>query len=390
MFSLKIKKINKNYIDLYKKETSERNYNTFSTFAIAIAIIELGLIIYQSIRFGERVFRLEYFALYTAVLTCSCIFILIYRYSKNFKYRIIIDILYLLTLSLFAAYTALLEFNYGSSLNIIYISWLFFVSSLLYIDLKYIISLIITSTLLIIVMIITLSDSNVDVTSTVLNYAFLGTLNVFLSIPFYNIKIEHFNQKMEIHETNDILNKNNKMLEILNHSLEISASTDALTGVLNRMAFNELVEAGYSISHAASSPISLIMLDVDHFKSYNDSLGHLKGDECLKSIAKLISKALKRSSDKLFRYGGEEFAVLLNDTDINGAVVTTNRILELIREAKIPHPVIGDIVTISAGIHSVIPSADDMPKQLIEKADIALYHAKENGRNNYCVFDNIN
>lgn len=129
--------------------------------------------------------------------------------------------------------------------------------------------------------------------------------------------------------------------------------------------------------------ISLIIMDIDYFKLYNDHYGHADGDECLKKVANIISKSMIRSTDLSARYGGEEFACVLPETDFEGAITTAKRILKSIQNMGIPHAQskIADYVTVSIGVASLTPQENEKALDLIEMADKALYEAKGNGRN---------
>ena len=131
------------------------------------------------------------------------------------------------------------------------------------------------------------------------------------------------------------------------------------------------------------SPISLIMVDIDFFKGYNDYYGHQKGDRCLKSIANTITGRLRRPGDLAARYGGEEFVIVLPGTDLEGAVCVSESIRSRIEELGIPHPKsrVSDSLTISLGVASAIPRRGTSPNGLVAVADKALYQAKRKGRN---------
>ncbi|WP_438446396.1 PAS domain S-box protein [Gorillibacterium sp. sgz5001074] len=168
----------------------------------------------------------------------------------------------------------------------------------------------------------------------------------------------------------------------LEQELHKLSTMDGLTGIPNRRHFNEVLVREWHRAARGSKPLSMIMLDVDFFKSYNDTYGHQAGDECLKVTAALLSDEVKRAGDMVFRYGGEEFAVLLPDTDEAGAAVVAEQIRSAVERREIPHrssP--NQVLTASLGIASVIPTPLSGPEALVAKADMALYRAKEHGRN---------
>jgi diguanylate cyclase (GGDEF)-like protein len=165
--------------------------------------------------------------------------------------------------------------------------------------------------------------------------------------------------------------------------LERLAGLDGLTGIPNRRNFDQFLAGEWKRSVRYSHTISLIIMDIDYFKRYNDFYGHTEGDECLKRVAKIISQTMIRSTDLSARYGGEEFACVLPETDYEGAITTANRIIKSIQNLQIPHEQshIADYVTVSIGVASMTPQINEKALDLIEMADKALYEAKGNGRN---------
>lgn len=171
-------------------------------------------------------------------------------------------------------------------------------------------------------------------------------------------------------------------LDAANKELQRLSTTDGLTGIANRRFFDELVVREWRRCTRMKQPISLVMIDVDHFKKYNDTYGHQAGDECLKAVAEQVARATPRASDLAARYGGEEFVLVLGETSIDGAKWLANLIRQHVSDLKLPH-IASNLqhVTISCGAASVIPH-DDMPLEtLLKAADSALYVAKSQGRN---------
>ena len=168
-----------------------------------------------------------------------------------------------------------------------------------------------------------------------------------------------------------------------------AASIDTLTQVNNRREFERCFEIEWRRGQRSRQPLSVILLDVDHFKAFNDWMGHLNGDSCLRQIAQSIKESARRVQDIVSRYGGEEFVILLPETDLAGAQVLAENIRSRIVELNIRHdPGFRDqAVTASLGVACAIPSNKEAsPRQLLEQADTALYKAKESGRNRFEVF----
>ncbi|WP_430416243.1 sensor domain-containing diguanylate cyclase [Marinobacter adhaerens] len=176
-------------------------------------------------------------------------------------------------------------------------------------------------------------------------------------------------------------------LERANEQLRAISLTDGLTHVANRRRFDEKLQDEWKRAQRHGHPLSLLLLDIDHFKRVNDELGHLVGDDCLTEVAALCAAEVQRSGDLLARYGGEEFIILLPATPEEGAV----RVAERVRQAVARSPVYSNervapvSLTISVGVACVVPDPDMEPQELIRQADEALYSAKESGRNRVMV-----
>ena len=160
---------------------------------------------------------------------------------------------------------------------------------------------------------------------------------------------------------------------------------DSLTGVYNRRFFDEKLKQMVESLPRSGDPLSLAMIDIDFFKKYNDTYGHGEGDECLKIVAKALSKAVMRDSDFVARYGGEEFVAVFPNTDEDGALVVAERLIESIRNCNIPHKEneIADCVTVSVGIATALVEHAKSGEALVKCADEQLYKSKQNGRNQY-------
>jgi len=163
--------------------------------------------------------------------------------------------------------------------------------------------------------------------------------------------------------------------------------TDALTGIANRRSFNDAIQNEWRRCARSAMPLSLVMIDIDHFKRYNDAYGHQAGDACLKQVADTMLQCAGRSPDLLARYGGEEFVILLPQVDSPGAQTVAERILESVRALAIPHRMssVSDAVTVSLGVATLMPDKGGSPEALVRCADDALYQAKKDGRNRFCV-----
>jgi len=179
-----------------------------------------------------------------------------------------------------------------------------------------------------------------------------------------------------------------RKLDAANQELKRLSASDGLTGIPNRRFFDEYMSREWRRARRNSTHLSLMMCDVDHFKHYNDHYGHQAGDDCLRQVAHALSATMERGSDIVARYGGEEFAVVMPETQIGGALVVAEKIRHAIHTLNLPHAgAPAARVSLSIGIAYMKPDTDDLPTQLIEHADRALYRAKHDGRDRVCRYD---
>ncbi len=174
-----------------------------------------------------------------------------------------------------------------------------------------------------------------------------------------------------------------QQLQIANQQLENLAMVDQLTQIANRRCFDLSLNRAWHHLSREQQPLSLLLCDIDYFKQYNDTYGHLEGDTCLKQIALALKQPVQRATDLVARYGGEEFAILLLNTDSDGALQVADKIHDTIQKLQIPHQAskIANQVTLSIGIATVIPTPNLAILDLIDTADRALYQSKAEGRN---------
>lgn len=172
-------------------------------------------------------------------------------------------------------------------------------------------------------------------------------------------------------------------LETANKKLAELANTDALTGIYNRRFFEHQLRVQWNVSLRNQMPISLFMVDVDHFKAFNDHYGHQAGDTCLRQVAQVLNRSFRRASDFVARFGGEEFVVLATTTDSAQAYEFAERLRADVQALSIPHTSSSSApqVTVSIGFATLTPAQEVPPEELLKAADEALYQAKQQGRN---------
>ena len=225
----------------------------------------------------------------------------------------------------------------------------------------------------------------------------------YITKPFYLEEVvARIERQLEIQRLQQLLQQQNILLQKeierrikveialrqANQELHNLATIDNLTQIANRRQFDQYIEREWRRLAREKVPLSLILLDIDYFKRYNDSKGHQAGDHCLRKVASAIAKSVQRPADLAARYGGEEFAVILPNTDVQGAIHLANKIKIAVHNLEIEHPLsdVSDIVTISQGISSTIPDTETSLESLIYDADIALYNAKSQGRDQIKVY----
>ncbi len=184
------------------------------------------------------------------------------------------------------------------------------------------------------------------------------------------------------------LQESQQRLAEMNKRLMRLSILDGLTGIPNRRRFDESLGIEWKRAMRNKTPISLILMDIDYFKLYNDHYGHQEGDECLKKVAKTLESLIQRPTDLVSRYGGEEFVALLPETGPDGAKILAERMRQTVEELCIPHQQskVSECVTLSLGVASVVPERGESAEKLVEMADKALYKAKQSGRNRVELF----
>ncbi len=170
-------------------------------------------------------------------------------------------------------------------------------------------------------------------------------------------------------------------LNVANAELQRLSTTDALTGIANRRALNDFMSREWRRCLRIKKQMSLVMLDIDFFKLYNDKYGHQAGDDCLRSVAEQILRAAPRGTDMAARYGGEEFMLVLSETNVDGAVWIAERVRQMVSDLRIPHYATpSKLVSVSCGVVTILPESGRTLEVFLKSVDAALYQAKRGGR----------
>ncbi|EMC3439911.1 GGDEF domain-containing protein [Acinetobacter baumannii] len=220
-----------------------------------------------------------------------------------------------------------------------------------------------------------------------IDWTFLNRTYTFSSFLGMTLAYATDRQHRENYLQNCMIELNRIELMQQAQQLSLLSQQDALTGLANRRYLDETLDNEWRRVLRHETPLTIMMVDIDFFKPYNDSLGHLKGDQCLKDIATAISSIAARSGDLVARYGGEEFLLLFPMTNAQQAKIQAERLMNAIKKIAIVHPCssVSPYVTISVGVATTIPRLNDSISAFVSRADHALYQAKTNGRNQYQI-----
>ncbi|HAV3885043.1 TPA: GGDEF domain-containing protein [Acinetobacter baumannii] len=220
-----------------------------------------------------------------------------------------------------------------------------------------------------------------------IDWTFLNRTYTFSSFLGMTLAYATDRQHRENYLQNCMIELNRIELMQQAQQLSLLSQQDALTGLANRRYLDETLDNEWRRALRHETPLTIMMVDIDFFKPYNDSLGHLKGDQCLKDIATAISSIAARSGDLVACYGGEEFLLLFPMTNAQQAKIQAERLMNAIKKIAIVHPCssVSPYVTISVGVATTIPRLNDSISAFVSRADHALYQAKTNGRNQYQI-----
>jgi diguanylate cyclase (GGDEF)-like protein len=212
-------------------------------------------------------------------------------------------------------------------------------------------------------------------------YLSSGAVAATVLFAAWKVRVHQFQARER--ELASLVEQQTEELRLVNEELQYLALADGLTGVANKRRFQEFLAAEWRRANRSQDSIALLLLDIDHFKPYNDRYGHQAGDECLARIAAALTATASRPTDLLARFGGEEFAIVLGGTDLNGAVSIAREAGAIVQGLRLPHAgsTTSEFVTISIGVAAAVVNDTTSSSDLIGAADAALYRAKAEGRN---------
>lgn len=333
---------------------------------------------------------LYYVSMYIALLLAMIVFFIVFKMlqkniSENLKKIYVGGIFFIVSILIYCAGISLLD-QLSSGQIIIYIIATIAVASTPIFEPIALLLIFIVIQVLFMIFLPYFQKSYSMLVANYFNSITLIVISWIIAFMRYKKQIDDFYMQKMLESKNEELNKMNIKLEKVNLKLEKLSQTDALTGIYNRLVFDKTLKLEWERCKRHFIPLSLIMVDIDYFKLFNDNYGHLAGDDCIRKIAEVLSSNARRASDTVARYGGEEFVLILPHTGKEDALRLAEQIREKVEGLGIPHEYsnVSHYVTISLGVASLIPSAGMTTDQFILTADNALYAAKRS-RNSISV-----
>ena len=362
--------------------------------AITILCFEIFLLLLMLVTKKENIFystNSYYASMYVVMIIVASSFLLIYRkiadinFSVKYKRRIIVGyISFILYWS--AAMSILDQMTYGQIL--VYIIAIIAIAEFTCLEPGVLLPMFLSCQIIFVVALPIFQESTKEVYGNIVNSTIFVLLSLVIARMLYKSRVENFLNRKTIEENNETLNEINQKLQQANETLEKLSITDSLSDLNNRRKFDEAIVLEWNRCKRHKVELSIIFIDIDYFKSYNDNYGHQSGDLCIKRIAKILKGSSRRASDFAARYGGEEFVVVLSHIGAEEAYEEAERIRKDSENLKIVHEYskISKYVTVSLGVYTCIPKMDSSVEEFIGKADKALYMAKKNNRNQVCVY----
>ncbi|MGH4120811.1 GGDEF domain-containing protein [Clostridium sp.] len=392
------KYLNSKVIEKYKTEFSDEMIKMgvyrVKVLTVILIVFEIIMIIVSAIIEKEKIFntpRIYYIIMYVVmIINCIAYFILFSKIEKSkiIKRKTIKRIFYAgacFILMWSIGITLLDQISYGQTT--VYFTAIIGVA--LFSSIKPIDTLIINISVNIIFIICLpfFQKNHLVLLGNYINTSIVIIISWLIQTFIYKGRVDDFNNTKIIQEKTSEMEKLYEELKKVNQELELLAQKDGLTGLYNRLMFDRLLKSQWEQCIKGSSSLTLIMMDIDFFKSFNDTYGHQDGDNCIIKIAKVLLDFSTDSSNFVARYGGEEFSMVINDLSNERAFLIAEQIRKNVEELDIPHKMssVAKHVTISLGVYTTIPSNNYSIEKFIKSADNALYKAKDENRNRVVV-----
>ena len=385
------------YIDKNDKNDFNHEITNFNkcvlyvicVFTFIVECVTMSRIfIVSSVKLGSLNNRI-YFAFYLVLIIISIFIFFTQLLNKNKKNKNYSKLLFVQYIFIFIYCIWSMAFNiYELERNVYiwqYINGMIIASVFLYLKPTYIISLLVSNHIIFTLYLIHMNKNGIDMTSNIVNSNIILVALIFVSISRYVGKLQDFKSRKKLLVTN-------YKLEQLNGTLNSLTITDALSKLNNRRYFDEKLQQCWDECIQNEHLLTIIMIDIDNFKNFNDVYGHQTGDDCIVQVASVLKNLVTKKDDIVVRYGGEEFTIILIDCTKQQSKVIADNICNAVQDLKMPNEIKNKItnneqyVTISLGIHCDKPTKDHSAIEFVDKADKALYMAKENGKNQSKIF----
>jgi diguanylate cyclase (GGDEF)-like protein len=388
------KSIPKKYQNEFKTESINLILERGRAAAITILCFEIFLLLLMLVIKKENIFDSTssyYASMYSVMIIVASSFLLIYRkisdinFSVKYKRRIIVGYTsFILYWS--AAMSILDQITYGQIL--VYIIAIIAIAEFTCLEPVILFPMFLSCQVVFVVFLPIFQGSTTKVYGNIVNSTIFVLLSLVIARMLYKSRVENFINRKTIEENNEALNEINRELQEANETLEKLSITDALSDLNNRRKFDEAIALEWNRCKRHGVQLSILFIDIDYFKLYNDNYGHQSGDVCIKQIAKILKGSSRRASDFAARYGGEEFVVVLSHIGMDEAYEAAESIRKDVESLKIVHDYsnISNYVTVSLGIYTCVPTKEISIDEFIGKADKALYMAKKNNRNQVYVY----
>lgn len=388
--------IDEKYKEEFNSEIIKLGLNRATITAITLSLLEiiiLSLSLYLEKENFFYSFRVYYGIMYVLMILVMIIFLVIFSMMKNHKIskeKNILRIFYLFTAFILlwnSIITLLDQISYGEVT--VYIIAVIGIGVVSIYKSIYLLIIYIVNHMIFLISLPYFQSSSKILFGHYINTTVVIVISWVIQTLIYKSRMYDFTNRKIIQEKNNEMNLLYKKLKKANEELKFLAERDGLTGLYNRLILDKLSKIEWQKSLENLKPLTVIMIDIDFFKAFNDNYGHQAGDECIKKVAELLKSFFYDKTNIVARYGGEEFIVIFKDIEKEEAYLIVEKIRKEIEKLEIKHEYssVSKYVTVSLGMYSSIPSSESSIEEFIKAADDALYAAKNRGRNKFVVFE---